>query len=227
MDAIKLPFQFDPERLVADWNKIAETELRPITNNYVDLDTIFCLELLQPTGEAVTEHRFGPKDLLKNSPYLLEVYNTLKCDVDSFRIHTLHPGSHIRKHRDTGRSFDQGMLRLHIPIQTNDRMETLLNDQPVTMKPGEFWYLNFDKPHELVNKGDEVRVHIIIDCYVNDWWRDIFANLGYQKEEQGSSYQSAEDIENMIVALEAMDSDVAGPLIADAKAKLAKIKGEA
>ena len=42
------------------------------------------------------------------------------------------------------------------------------------MKEGECWYCNFDIQHEVYNRGKETRVHLIIDCIVNDWLTNVF-----------------------------------------------------
>jgi len=43
------------------------------------------------------------------------------------------------------------------------------------MGPGEAWYLNFDLVHRVENNGAEERVHLVIDCVVNDWLAGFFA----------------------------------------------------
>ena len=35
----------------------------------------------------------------------------------------MDPGAAIKPHKDTGFSFEQGKVRIHIPIQTNDKVE--------------------------------------------------------------------------------------------------------
>jgi hypothetical protein len=37
------------------------------------------------------------------------------------------------------------------------------------MKEGECWYLNFNLPHRVKNSGTADRIHLVIDCVVNDW----------------------------------------------------------
>ena len=42
------------------------------------------------------------------------------------------------------------------------------------MKEGEAWYLNFNLKHSVVNRSAEDRVHLVIDCVLNDWLREFF-----------------------------------------------------
>lgn len=118
--------------------------------------------------------RFLPNDALKKCPYLLAILNTFQCEKETFRIHILDPGASIRPHRDLGYSFEDGKVRIHIPVETDDKVQLLLNNEPVNMKAGECWYCNFHIKHEVYNNSDKPRVNLIIDCLVNDWLESIF-----------------------------------------------------
>jgi hypothetical protein len=52
----------------------------------------------------------------------------------------------------------------------------LLRLLPGGMQPGECWYLNFDLPHRVQNLGATDRVHLVVDCQVNDWLRAMIAS---------------------------------------------------
>jgi len=41
------------------------------------------------------------------------------------------------------------------------------------MKAGECWYLDLSLPHWVENHGSTDRVHLVIDCDVNEWLRKI------------------------------------------------------
>ena len=101
---------------------------------------------------------------------------TFQCNKETFRIHTLDAKAHIRPHRDIGYSLEQGMIRLHIPIITNEDVQLLVNGENISMKPGECWYCNFNEIHEVKNNSDLPRTHLIMDCVVNDWMKDLFDN---------------------------------------------------
>ena len=40
------------------------------------------------------------------------------------------------------------------------------------MVAGECWYLNLSKPHRVHNRGATERMHLVLDCVVNDWLDD-------------------------------------------------------
>jgi quercetin dioxygenase-like cupin family protein len=66
------------------------------------------------------------------------------------------------------------MVRLHIPITTNAQLEFYLNKQRVIMQEGECWFLNFNYPHAVNNLGKTDRIHLVMDCNVNDWLAVFF-----------------------------------------------------
>jgi len=39
------------------------------------------------------------------------------------------------------------------------------------MQEGEYWYLDLSRPHRVENRSQIDRVHLVIDCVLNDWLR--------------------------------------------------------
>lgn len=125
-----------------------------------------------PTGLGV----YKDTPHLDRCPYLREVVNFFDCDKIDVRLLRLRAGSSIKEHRDYGLEFEDGEVRLHIPVVTNPQLEFYLNKERVMMEEGECWYLNFNLPHSVNNKGDIDRIHLVIDCKINSWLRDFFPN---------------------------------------------------
>jgi hypothetical protein len=112
----------------------------------------------------------------------------LRCPVGSVRLLRLSAGGQIREHRDEGLRMELGLARLHVPILTGQDVEFYLGAELVTMAPGECWYLNFDLPHRVQNLGTTERIHLVIDCEVNDWLRaQIIAGVTTPADHRGSS----------------------------------------
>lgn len=80
----------------------------------------------------------------------------------------LRAGGHIKPHSDHKLSMEFGEARLHLPVCGNQAVEFLVNRQPVPMNEGELWYINAHLKHEVINKGPEDRINIVVDCEVND-----------------------------------------------------------
>jgi hypothetical protein len=80
----------------------------------------------------------------------------------------LPPGGVIESHFDFDTNFQFGLVRLHLPLQTNPQVEFLLAGLRLDMKVGELWYADFSKPHQVTNKGGEARIHAVLDVEVDD-----------------------------------------------------------
>jgi mannose-6-phosphate isomerase-like protein (cupin superfamily) len=109
------------------------------------------------------------------NPTIKQLCDSLQCDLMSVRLLNLKAGAVIKQHRDIELAFEKGEARLHFPIVTNNDVEFYVNDMRVTMLPGQCWYINANMPHRVSNYGTTDRIHLVIDCIVNDWLKNIFA----------------------------------------------------
>ncbi|MBW4889833.1 aspartyl/asparaginyl beta-hydroxylase domain-containing protein [Mucilaginibacter sp. HMF5004] len=112
--------------------------------------------------------------LMAQYPAIKQICDNLHCDLMSVRLLNLKAGAIIKQHRDNELAFEKGEARLHFPIVTNNKVEFFVNDQPLIMLPGQCWYINANMPHRASNNGTTNRIHLVIDCKVNDWLRDVF-----------------------------------------------------
>jgi len=203
MNAIKLPFQFDEEKLLTAYKSIAEDNYHEIHNNYVTPHKLLSTHLISIENPELGNHEFVPNQLLNNLPYLLEVYTTFECSKETFRVHRLLSDAFIKEHRDIALNYEEGMLRIHIPIVTSPEISMKVNGENIVMLPGEAWYLDFDLPHEVTNTSGEERVHLIIDCVANPWWDELMKPHGKSRGRQGNRMTDSEQ-EAMEKQLESM-----------------------
>ncbi len=173
MNAIKLPFHFDADRIKQEISQFTKEDYYDIYNPSVALKTLWSKHLIDPINDADGIPVFLPNNALKKCTYILSILETFKCHKETFRIHTLDAGASIQPHKDMGYSLDQGKVRIHIPVTTSSNVELIIDNQLIKMKPGECWYCNFNETHEVHNKSNQPRTHLIIDCLVNDWLRDL------------------------------------------------------
>ena len=89
----------------------------------------------------------------------------------------LTPGSVIKEHSDYDLSIEDGNARLHIPITTSPKVEFSLNSRRIILNEGECWYLRLSDPHTVANRGDEDRVHMVIDATVNPWLAQLIGSV--------------------------------------------------
>lgn len=180
-DRIRLPLSFDGGRLQADLAVIDAGWIdHLVTQNYEGSWTVLPLRHTAGATHPVmqiyadptaTEFVDGP--LLARAPYLRQVLAAFECALLPVRLMRLTPGSRIKPHHDHDLAAEWGIARIHVPITTSRHVEFLLNDTPVAMEPGEAWYLRLADTHAVANRGTTDRVHLVIDCVVNDWLRDL------------------------------------------------------
>jgi len=115
-------------------------------------------------NDAISDTR-----LLAARPHLRAALGRIECPLRSVRLLRLEAGGVIREHRDADLRFDEGEARLHIPLATNSLVEFYVDDTRVVMEPGECWYLDLSRPHRVHNRGSSARVHLVVDCRVNEW----------------------------------------------------------
>jgi hypothetical protein len=98
----------------------------------------------------------------------------LDCPLTAVRLLGLGPGAAILEHSDYKLGYDDGAVRLHVPIVTAPEVEFFLDGVPVVMGPGECWYLNLNLPHRAANHSLRRRIHLVVDCILNDGLRARF-----------------------------------------------------
>lgn len=75
----------------------------------------------------------------------------------------LPSGSEIRPHVDSGPLLAR-TIRIHVPVETNDRVWMLCNGEAYRMLPGEVWALNNGAEHGVWNRDPyRARTHMICD----------------------------------------------------------------
>jgi len=151
---------FNKDGYEGDWNVLT---LRSPGGN---ADNIF--------AELNGQNYYADTIQMKNFPSVKKLIDELKCEVMSVRFLNLKAGAVIKQHRDHELAFEKGEARLHFPITTNNEVEFYVNDLRVVMLPGECWYINANMPHRVANYGDTDRIHLVIDCKVNEWIKAIF-----------------------------------------------------
>lgn len=112
--------------------------------------------------------------LMAACPSVKHVLDTMQCPLMAVRLLNLHSGSVIKEHRDHDLSFENGEARLHFPVFTNEQVAFYIDGQLLPMHEGECWYMNAQLPHRVANYGPTDRIHLVVDCLVNDWLTELF-----------------------------------------------------
>lgn len=182
-DRFKLPLHFDAKRLHADLASLEQSDWIEhfVTQNYSGSWSVLPLRALAGETHPVRMiysdpgcKDFVPTPFLDRAPYFKEVLDAFACPLLAVRLMKLSAGSAIKEHRDHDLDYEQGVVRLHIPVVTNRKVKFYLNDSRVVMQEGECWYLRLSDPHRVVNGGKTDRVHLVIDAEVNQWLDKMF-----------------------------------------------------
>ena len=117
---------------------------------------------------------------------VFKILENLPCKYERVRFMKLEAGKVIGKHSDKidkDLGFDDGqIIRVHVPIRTNDDVVFSLFESPrakvaheYRLKTGHYYYTDVTKPHAVRNMSDIDRIHLVVDCYANDSLRTLIA----------------------------------------------------
>lgn len=185
-DRLRLPLAFAADRLAADLARLSAT---PWIAHFVQQNYQGDWSAIPLRGPAGARHpiqmiypdptatAFADSPILADCPYFRHVLASFACPLRTVRLMRLTPGSIIKEHSDLDLSFEQGHVRLHIPVITNKGVEFELNRRRVALDAGSCWYLRLSDPHRVANRGVTDRVHLVIDAEVNDWVASLFASV--------------------------------------------------
>lgn len=229
---MKLPLEFDVERLKADLQTANEYEwINHINTRIYDGDWQ-AVPLRSVDGRidsiaavSIESAEYQNTELLKRCPYFQQVINSLDCETTAVRLITMTPGTKVKRHDDYPCRFSSGHVRLHVPVMTNPDVEIFIDDEPVFFGEGECWYMNAEYPHSLENNGKTPRVHMVIDCTVNSWLEKMFIEAGHTEPVANNKYMDPaindDNVEDIIYSLEQQGNPTALEMAANLK-KLSK-----
>ena len=134
--------------------------------------------------DLMGEQTYADTTHMQHFPTVRQLIQSFECPVLSVRFLNLKAGAVIKAHRDHELAFEKGEARLHFPIQTNPDVSFYIEDTRVDMQPGTCWYINANLTHRVSNDGATDRIHLVVDCQVNDWLRDLFDRADKQTKDE-------------------------------------------
>jgi hypothetical protein len=161
-------------------------------------------------GGAPVEYAATP--LLDSCPAIAGFLASLECPVMSARLLNLRRGAMIKPHTDPELAFENGEARIHVPIFTSPDVDFRIEDQRVVMEPGTCWYINANLTHCVTNRGGSDRIHLVVDCGVNDWLRERFATAELFHSVRR---RDPNEVRQMIELLRAMNTPASLAIIAE------------
>ncbi len=122
-----------------------------------------------------TDGEWANMDVLGGMQGIKALIYKMKCPVRSVRLMRLSPGASIHEHRDEALSLEHGLARLHLPVISDQLVDFYVDGEIVPMEEGELWYMNADLPHAVINQSPRTRVHLVMDCEVNEWLKSVLS----------------------------------------------------
>ncbi|HZY35667.1 MAG TPA: aspartyl/asparaginyl beta-hydroxylase domain-containing protein [Mucilaginibacter sp.] len=188
----KLPLDFDVKAIQSELLSLAEAEWQPHFNSYHYTGSWTVLALRSPDGssdniipELMQSDDFAETKYMAYFPSVKKMLAGVKCPIMSVRFLNLKPGAAIKEHQDNELAFEKGEARLHFPIFTNPEVEFYAEQDRIILNEGECWYLNANLPHRVANYGRTDRIHLVMDCTVDDWLTNIMnsaSKIAYKEE---------------------------------------------
>ena len=168
-----------------------------------------------PLRDEVAQYSATP--LLASCPAMAKLLDSLACPVLSARLLKLKHGSVIKPHRDAELAFESGVARIHVPVLTNPDVEFFLAGERLVMEAGSCWYVNVNLTHSVANRGDSDRIHLVIDCAVDDWLRERFgdADLDFWEEKR-----NPDELRQMIASLRVLNLPASPAIISELEEEL-------
>jgi hypothetical protein len=201
----RLPFMFDGALLQQDLTRCLASEWPQHfnTRDYSGQWTSIALRSASGTETdiaSVPGHAsYHDTPLLDACSYFRSVVSAFCCEKETVRLLRLGTGSVIHEHSDPGAAYADGFFRVHIPITSNDDTRFLVGGHELTMQPGECWYANFSLPHSVRNDGVTDRVHLVIDGLRNTWSDEVFAEAGYDFDEETRAKRMDDDTTRRVI----------------------------
>ena len=110
-----------------------------------------------------------------------DVMGMIPAEFERVRLMKIKANSSIGKHSDKiDKDFgleDGNIVRIHVPIRTNDQVEFYLWEKREKLtnylQVGHFYYVDVRAPHAVTNNSDVDRIHLVMDVYVNGGIREL------------------------------------------------------
>ena len=158
---LKLPIRFDAEALAAEVRALPPSAWTPHPTGFVGNEAV---RLVTPMGEDNDdiEGPMAARESLGQCDYVRQIMSELGGVWGRSRFMGLAPGREVPPHIDI-HYYWRTHLRIHIPVITNPGVLFTCGDETVHMAAGECWIFNSFLRHDVQNKGDAQRIHLVLD----------------------------------------------------------------
>lgn len=168
-DRIRLDRRYDVHRLRCDVDMIVSSLMQQAYIYYMPV-------MLARDVECPLNHNWAEEPMLKGCTYLQEILAKFETEITSIRLMRLDIGAELKEHTDpTLDATHKEVVRLTLPVLSDEHVLFLLNGTEVAMQPGELWYMKLSERHSVHNNSSSERINMSIDLKWNDWLENWLA----------------------------------------------------
>jgi hypothetical protein len=168
---VKLPIRLDAGALAREVNALPPSSWVPHAAGFPGNEAV---RLVTPHGQPSDAFQgpMQPTEDLGRCPHIMQAMAELGGVWGRSRLMGLGVGGAVPRHVDTHYHW-RTHLRIHVPIITNPQVEFTCGGETVHMAPGECWVFDSFRWHEVHNRGQERRVHLVLDTVVTERLWDL------------------------------------------------------
>lgn len=177
---IKLPIRFCAETLAAEVRTLPPEAWEPHPQRFPGNEAV---PLVTPAGQLSNDFAgpMEPTKYLLQSPYMMQAMAEIDAVWGRGRLMGLGSGAEVPVHVDAN-YYWRTHIRLHIPAITSPAVDFHCADQRVNMAAGECWIFDTFRPHQVLNRGTEQRIHLVFDTVGGDRLWDLIDAAGCAEE---------------------------------------------
>jgi quercetin dioxygenase-like cupin family protein len=179
-DRVRLPLSFDATALAAEAVAFPTDAWVPHFNQSIYEGEWTGVALRSVGGKPTqlypdpsADAPFADTETLDRCPAHRQALGQFRCPLLAARLLALAPGAVIGEHRDYRLGWQDGEIRIHVPVITDPEVEFVLDGRPVQLATGEPWYLDLNLPHRVANRSAVNRIHLVVDCVVDEWLTEL------------------------------------------------------
>ncbi|HEY0797712.1 MAG TPA: aspartyl/asparaginyl beta-hydroxylase domain-containing protein [Candidatus Baltobacteraceae bacterium] len=190
---LRLPLIFDAQALTAEINALGDAAWIPHFNTQYYAGDWSGIALRTPGGtislypDPHPTQAYADTEHLAACPRMREALRALVAPITSLRVLRLGPGAKVREHRDYQIGPEFGEVRVHVPLQTTAAAEFIVGGVALEAAAGECWYVDVTQPHRVANHGERARLHLVIDCVLDAWLKEVLESAARRSAGEGSS----------------------------------------
>lgn len=168
---LKLPLRFCAATLAAEVRALPPEAWEPHPQRFPGNEAV---PLVTPAGQISNDFAgpMGPTKYLLDCAYMMQAMAEIDAVWGRGRLMGLGSGAEVPLHVDAN-YYWRTHIRLHIPAITSPSVDFHCGDQQVNMAAGECWIFDTFRPHQVLNRGAEQRIHLVFDTVGGDRLWDL------------------------------------------------------